>query len=140
MATVICAIDDRGGAEAVDAAVSVCLEHGADLRLVGVVKERISDSGRGMAGERVRRRTVVQTELERAAVVARAAGVPFTTTVRPGRVEEELLAEADAFQSGELVFVRSRSRIRAALTGAPRREVVHISMGESTVRELAAAA
>ena len=136
MATVICAIDDRGGAEAVDAAVSVCLEHGADLRLVGVVKERITDS----AGERVRRRKAVQTGLERAAVVARAAGVPFTTTVRLGRVEEELLAEADAFQSGELVFVRTRSRIRAALTGAPRREVVHISMGESTVRELAAAA
>ena len=140
MATVVCAIDDRGGAEAVDAAVSFCLENGADLRLVGVVKGRFSDSGRGTAGERVRRRKAVQTALERAVEVARAAEVPFTTTVRLGRFEDELLAEADAFQSGELFFVRRRGWIQAALTGAPRREVVHISVGESTVRELAAAA
>jgi len=140
MATVICAIDETEGTEAVDAAVSFCLEHGTDLRLVGVVRERFSDSSRGTAGERVRRRKAVTAALDRAAVVASAAGVPFTSTVRLGRMEDELLAEADAFRSGELFFVRRRSRIRAAVTGAPRREAVHVSMGESRVRELAAAA
>jgi Universal stress protein family len=140
MATVVCAVDDTTGAEAVEAAVDFSLEHGTDLRLVGVVKDKFTDSSRGTAGERVRRRKAVDAALERAAEVARAAGVPFTTTVRLGRVEKELLAEADAFGSGELFFVRTRGPIRAAVTGAPRREAVHISMGESMVRDLAAAA
>jgi hypothetical protein len=140
MATVVCAVDDTEDAEAVEAAVDFCLEHGTDLRFVGIVRDKFTDSSRGTAGERVRRRKAVITGLERAADVARAAGVPFTTTVRLGRVEKELLAEADAVGSGELFFVRTRSRIRAALTGTPRREDVHISMGESMVRQLAEAA
>jgi Universal stress protein family len=140
MATVVCAVDEREGAEAVHAAVDFCLEHGADLRLVGVVRDRFTDSSRGTAGERVRRRNAVHTALERAADAARAAGVPVTSTVRLGRVENELLAEANAVGSGEFFFVRTRSPIRATVTGAPRRELVHISMGESLVREFAAAA
>jgi hypothetical protein len=140
MATVVCAVDETEGVEAVDAGVNFCLEQEADLRLVGVVKDKFTDSSRGTAGERVRRRKAVTTALERATDVARAAGVRFSTTVRLGRVEEELLAEADAVGSGELFFVRTRSPIRAAITGAPRREMVHISMGASMVRELAAAA
>ena len=140
MATVVCAVDGREGAEAVDEAVDFCLEHGMDLRLVGVVEDKLSDSSRGTAGERLRRRNAVDARLIRAARLARAAGVPFTMTVRLGRVEEEVLAEADAVGSGELFFVRTRGRIRAAVTGAPRREGVHVSMGESIVRELAAAA
>jgi hypothetical protein len=140
MATVVCAVDDREGAEAVHAAVDFCLEHGADLRLVGVVRDRFTDSSRGTAGQRVRRRNAVHTALERAADIARTAGVTVTTTVRLGRVENALLAEANAVGSGEFFFVRTRSRIRAAVTGTPRREAVHVAMGESTVRQLAAAA
>jgi Universal stress protein family len=140
MATVVCAVDDREGTEAVDAAVDFCLEHGTDLRLVGIVKNKFTDSSRGTAGERVRRRKAVTAALERATEVARAAGVPFTITVRVGRDDRELLAEAEAVGSGELFFVRTRSRIRVAITGAPRREPVHVSMGESIVRQLAAAA
>jgi hypothetical protein len=140
MATVVCAVDDTAGAEAVDAAVDFSLEHGTDLRLVGVVKDKLSDSTRGTAGERIRRRNAVDAALLAAARVARAAGVPFTMTVRLGRVEEEVSAEADGVGSGELFFVRTRNPIRAAITGAPRREAVHISRGESSVRELAAAA
>jgi hypothetical protein len=140
MATVVCAVDDTEGAEAVEAAVGFCLEHRTDLRLVGVLKDKFTDSSRGTAGERVRRRKAVTTALERAADLARDAGVRVSTTVRLGRVEKELLAEADAVGSGELFFVRTRSPIRAAVTGASRREIVHISMGASIVRELAAAA
>jgi Universal stress protein family len=140
MATVVCAVDDTEGPEAVDAAMDFCLEHETELRLVGVVRDKFTDSTRGTAGDRVRRRKAVTAALERATNAARASGVPFTITVRVGRVERELLAEAEAVGSGELFFVRTRSRLRAAVTGAPRREAVHVSLGESIVRQLAAAA
>src|SRR5919108_1928299 len=89
MPTVVCAVDELGGDEAVNAAVDFCVGHGADLRLVGVVKDKFTDSSRGTAGERVRRRKAVTAALERAADVARAAGVPFhdelATGARRGR-------------------------------------------------------
>ena len=140
MATVVCAIDETDGSEALDAAVEFCLEFGARLHLVGVVRESLGDSTRGSAGERVRRRRAVSAALERAAAAARSAGLLVTTSMRVGRVEKELLREAEAVDAGELFFVRTSSWIVAALTGGPRREAVHLSMGEPTVRKLAAAA
>ncbi len=140
MASVVCAVDEAGSAEAVRAAVDFCVEHAADLRLVGIVEDKLTDSTRATGGERVRRYTFVTHGLVRAIEAARAAGVSTTTTVRLGDVTEELLREAKAVGSGELFFVRTRGRIAAALTRKPRRELAHISLGASTVAELAKAA
>jgi hypothetical protein len=86
------------------------------------------------------KQTSVKLGLERAAEAARQAGVHATTTIRAGNVMKELLAEAGAVGSGELFFVRTRGRIRAALTGKAPREVAHVSLAASTVKEFAKAA
>ncbi|MDQ3867619.1 MAG: hypothetical protein M3304_12470, partial [Actinomycetota bacterium] len=36
MPSVVCAVDEAGSEEAVRAAIDFCVEHGADLRLVGL--------------------------------------------------------------------------------------------------------
>ena len=140
MSYVVCAVDESGSEEAVQAAIGVCLEHGAELRLVGIVEDRLTDSTRATGGERVRRNKTVKLGLQRAAEVASNAGVLATTTIRAGDVMKELLAEADAVGSGELVFVRTRGRIGAALRRKPRRELARVSMDASTVAALAKAA
>jgi hypothetical protein len=140
MSYVVCAVDERGSEAAVRAAIDFCLEHDTALRLVGIVKDKLTDSTRSTAGERVRRYKTVKLHLDVAADAARRAGVVTTTTVRAGDVLEGLLAEADAVGSGELFFVRSRGRIRAALSNKPRNETAHLSFGASTVAELARAA
>jgi hypothetical protein len=140
MAGVVCAVDEAGSAEAVRAAVDFCSEHDADLRLVGIVEDKLTDSTRGTGGERVRRYKTVSLGLDRASEAAREAGVLATTTVRVGKPLDELVREAEAVGSGELFFVRTRGRIGAALARKPRRELAHISLGASTVAELAKAA
>jgi hypothetical protein len=140
MAGVICGVDEAGGAEAVRAAVDFCSEHGVDLRLVGIVEDKLTDSTRATGGERVRRYKMVSLGLARAAAEARDAGVLATTTVRAGNPMEELLREAKAVGSGELFFVRTRGRLRAALGRKPRRELAHVPLAASTVAELARAA
>jgi hypothetical protein len=140
MPSVVCAIDESGSEEAVRAAIDFCLEHAADLRLVGLVEDKLTDSTRATGGERVRRNKTVKLRLHGAAEAARRAGVLATTTIRAGNVMKELLAEADAVGSGEILFVRTRGRIRATLAGKPWREAAHVSLGASTVGELAKAA
>lgn len=141
MPTVVCAVDERDGEDAVEAAIDFCLDTGAELRFLGIVKDKFTDSTRGTGGERVRRRKAVAAALDRAGDAARAAGVPFTKTFRVGKSVEDLaLAEANDVGSGEIFFVRKRGGLRAALTRAPRREPAHISLDMSVVRKLAAAA
>ncbi len=140
MASVVCAVDEAGSAEAVRAAVDFCLEHAADLRFVGIVEDKITDSTRATGGERVRRYKIVSLELDRAVEAAREAGVLATTTVRVGKPMEELLRQATAVGSGELFFVRRRGRIGAARARKPRRELAHVSLAASTAAELAKAA
>ena len=65
MHSVVCGIDESGSHEAVIAAVNYCRENGASLRLVGIVKDRLGDSTRATAGERVRRSKAVSLELNR---------------------------------------------------------------------------
>jgi hypothetical protein len=140
MSYAVCGVDERGSEEAVRAAIDFCLEHDAELRLVGIVKDKLTDSTRSTAGERIRRYKTVKLHLDVAAHAARRAGVATTTTVRAGDLLKGLLAEAEAVDSGELFFVRSRGRIRAALSRKPRTETAHLSFGASTVAELAKAA
>jgi hypothetical protein len=140
MPCVVCAVDESGSEEAVRAAIDFCLEHAADLRLVGIVEDKFTDSTRATGGERVRRNKWVNLGLHRATEAARRAGVRATTTIRAGNMMKELLAEADAVGSRELFFARTRGRIRAALTGKPRRETAHVSLGASAGRERAKAA
>jgi hypothetical protein len=139
MSYVLCAVDESGSEEAVRAAIDFCLDRIADLKLVGIVEDKLSDSTRAAAGERVRRYKSVSLGLDRAAEAARRAGVT-ATTVRAGNAIDELVREADAVGSGELFFIRTRSRIGAALARKPRRELAHVSLGASTVAELAKAA
>jgi hypothetical protein len=140
MHTVLCGIDESGSPEAVRAAVDCCREHQADLRLVGLVQEKLSDSTRGTAGERVRRSKTVSLELNRAAEAARAAGVPVSMILRAGNPVLELLREAASTGSREVFYVSSRGPIRAALTRRPRRELMHLSATIPTTGRLAAAA
>jgi hypothetical protein len=137
MPSVVCAVDEAGSEEAVRAAIDSCVEHGADLRLVGIVADKLTDSTHATSGERVRRNNTVRFRVERAADAARKKGVVATAVVRVGDPMEELLEEAKKVGSGELFFVRTRGRIRAAVTGQPRREPAHVSLGGSDVRELA---
>jgi hypothetical protein len=140
MHSVLCGIDESGSHEAVRAAVDYCRKNRGNLRLVGVVKDKLSDSTRGTAGERVRRSKTVSLELNRAAEAARAAGVPVSMILRAGNPVPELVREAAATGSGEVFYVSSRSLIRAALTRQPRRELVHLSATTPTNGQLAAAA
>jgi hypothetical protein len=141
MATVVCEIDETGSPGVVRAALAYCREHEADLRLVGVVQDRIGDSTRGTAGERIRRSMVVRFELERAAQAARAADVPATMTLRAGQnAVHELLREVVEIGSAEVFYVRTRGAIRAALSRRPRQEVVHVSVGTPIDEPIAVAA
>jgi hypothetical protein len=140
MPRVVCAVDESGSDEAVTAAIKFCLERGADLRLVGVVEDKFTDSTLTTGGDRDRRTMMVTRRLHRAVEAARAAGVLATTTVRAGSVMKEVLEEAHAVGSDELFFVRTRGRIGAAVARKPRRELAHVSIGASTVGELAKAA
>jgi nucleotide-binding universal stress UspA family protein len=140
MHSVLCGIDESGSHEAVRAAVNYCRENRADLRLIGFVKDKPSDTTTVIAGERVRRSKTVRLELDRAAEAARAASVTVSTTLRAGNPVPELLREAAATGSGEIFFVSSRGLIRAALTRQPRREVVHLSTATLTDEQLAVAA
>jgi hypothetical protein len=140
MPCVVCAVDESGSEEAVRAAIDFCLEHAADLRLVGIVEDKFTDSTRATGGERVRRNKWVNLGLHRATEAAHRADVFATTTIRAGNPTEELLREAEAVGSGELFFVRTRRRLGAALARKPRRELAHVSLGASTVAELAKAA
>lgn len=137
---VLCGIDESGSPEAVGDAIDSCRKHGADLRLVGVVKERFNDSTRGLAGERVRRHKQVKLALERAAETARTGGVSVVTTIRGGDLARELAREAEAIGSGELFYVRSRGPLRAILSGRPRRELVHVAAATPTFEKLPKAA
>jgi hypothetical protein len=140
MHTVLCGIDESGSPEAVQAAVDYCRERQADLRLVGIIRHKLSDSTRGTAGERVRRSKTVSLELNRAAEAARAAGVPVSMILRAGNPVPELVREAAATGSGEVFYVSSRGLIRAALTRQPRRKLTHLSQSTPTHGQLAAAA
>jgi hypothetical protein len=140
MLPVLCVIDESGSPEAARAAVNYSRENGAGLRFVGIVKDKPGDSTRGTAGERVRRSMAVRLELDRAAEVARAAGVTASTTLRAGNAVHELLREAVAIGPAEVFYVRTRGPIRAALTRRPRREVVRGSVGTQIEEQVAIAA
>jgi hypothetical protein len=140
MRSVVCGIDESGSHEAVTAALKYCRENRTNLRLVGIVKDKLSDSTRGMAGERVRRSKTVSLELNRAAETARAAGVPVSMVLSAGNPLVEFLREAAATGSGEVFYVSSRGLIRAALTRNPRRVLTHLSATSPTSGRLAAAA
>jgi hypothetical protein len=140
MHSVLCGIDESGSREAIRAAVNYCRENRADLRLIGFVKDKLSDTTTVIAGERIRRSKTVRLELDRAAEAARAAGVAVSTTLRAGNPVPGLLREAAATGSGEIFYVSSRGLIRAALTRQPRRELMLLSVTTPTHGQLAAAA
>jgi hypothetical protein len=140
MRSVLCGIDESGSREAVTAAIDYCRANGTSLRLVGIVRDRLGDSTRGTAAERVRRSKSVSLELNRAAEATRAAGVPVSMILRAGNPMLALLREAAATDSGDVFYVRSRGLIRAAVTRQPRRELVHLSSTTPATRRLAAAA
>lgn len=129
MARVLCAVDDSPAAgEAVRAAIAFCREHGAALKLVGVVKPSIFDPPQPSSGERVRRFNQVQFALARAAEVAREGALESEITVRAGDPAKELLREADATLTEEVFLARSRNRLTAWLTRRPRITVTRVTV------------
>jgi hypothetical protein len=103
MRSVVCGVDESGSHEAVRAAVDYCRENRTDLRLIGFVKDKLSDTTTVLAGERIRRSKTVRLELDRAAEAARAAGVAVSTTLRAGNPVPELIREAAATGSSEVL-------------------------------------
>ena len=110
MAPVVCAVSAPMSREVVQAAVLFCLDRGADLRLVGVVEGKLTNSSRATGGERVGRYKHTRQELDRAAETARAAGVVATTTIRAGDLAEEAVREAEAVDASDLFRTHSGSR------------------------------
>ena len=126
---------------AVPAAVAFCRESGADLEFVGVVRDVLTDTTRATGGNKVLRYNRVKFELDRAAEVARDAGLSPEIVVRAGDAPGELIREAEAAGADEVFYVHTRGRIRAALTGQPRAELTHVSLATRTAqRPLAKAA
>lgn len=142
MTRVVCGIGDSPATlDAVPAAVAFCRENGADLELVGLVKDTLSDSTRSGAGNKVARYKQVKFELDRAAEEVHEAGLSPEIVVRAGDAPSELIREAEAVGADEVFYVRTRGRIRAALTGKPRAELTHVSLAASAAeRSLAEAA
>jgi hypothetical protein len=140
MALVVCGVRAPMSRELVQAAVLSCLDRGADLRLVGVVEDKLSDSTRGTSGERVRRYKHMKQELDQAAEIAQAAGVVATTMVRAGDAFEETLREAEAVDASDVFFERRRNRIWAGFTWRPAREINHVTRIPRTEVDLAKAA
>jgi universal stress protein family protein len=140
MRSVVCGIDESRSHEAVTAAINYCRENRTSLRLVGIVRDKLSDTTTVIAGERIRRSKTVRLELNRAAEAARAAGVPVSMILRAGNPMPALVREAAATGSGEVFYVSSRGLIRAALTRQPRRELMHLSESTTSNEQLAAAA
>jgi nucleotide-binding universal stress UspA family protein len=140
MPPVVCAVRAPMSRELVQAAVLSCLDRSADLRLVGVVEDKLSDSTRATGGERVTRYKHTRQELDQAAKTAQAAGVAVTTTVRAGDLTREALREAETVNASDLFFAHTRGRIRAALTRKPPIEIKHVMRNPSVVEELATAA
>jgi hypothetical protein len=120
--------------------VLFCLDRGADLRLVGVVEDKLSDSTRATGGERMRRYKHARQELDRAAETARAAGVVAITTVRAGDAVEEALREAGRSTRATCSSSARGIEIRAALTRRPPIEMNHVTRIPPSEKELAAAA
>lgn len=131
MARVICGVGESPATlDAVPAAVTFCCESGADLELVGLVKDTLSDATRSGAGNKVARYKQVRFELDRAADVVREAGLSPEIAVRAGDAPSVLIREAEAVGADE-VYVHTRNRIRATLTGKPRAELKHVSLEAS---------
>ena len=140
MSPVVCAVRAPMSREVVQAAVLACLDRGADLRLVGVVEDKLGDSTRASGGERVRRYKHVRQELDQAAERAPAAGVVATTTMRAGDLAREALREAEAVDASDVFFARTRGRVRAALARKPRIEMERVTRIPSSGEELPKAA
>lgn len=142
MTRVVCGVGESAATlDAVPAAVALCRENGADLELVGLVKDALSDSTRSGAGNKVARYKQVKFELDRAADVAREAGLSPEIVVRAGDAPRELIREAEAVGADEVFYVQTRSRLRAALTRKPRAELTHVSLAvPAAKRSLAEAA
>ena len=132
MTRVVCGVGESPATlDAVPAAVAFCRKNGADLELVGLVKDTMADSRSGI-GNKVARYKQVKFELDRAAEVVREAGLSPEIVVRPGEAPIELIREAEAVGANEIFYVSTRGRIRSALTGKPRAELVHVSLPTET--------
>lgn len=133
MTRVVCGIGESPATlDAVPAAVDFCRETGAELELVGLVKDTLSDSTRSGAGNKVARYKQVKFELDRAAEVVREAGFSPEIVVRAGDAPSGLIREAQAVGADDIFYVSTRGRIRSALTGKPRAELVHVALAAET--------
>ena len=141
MTRVVCGVGESPATlDAVPAAVAFCRKNGADLELVGLVKDTLSDSRSGI-GNKVARYKQVKFELDRAAEVVREAGLSPEIVVRAGEAPSELIREAEAVGADEIFYVHTRARIWAALTGKPQAELAHVSLAAPAAeRSLAEAA
>jgi hypothetical protein len=116
MAPVVCAVRAPMSHGLVQSAVLFCLGRGADLRLVGIVEDKLSDSTRATGGERVRRYKHTRQELVRAVETARAAGVVATRTSVPCRLQ--IRSDGDRPHHAGARGLRARlSRVRPAGVG-----------------------
>ena len=113
---VLCVVDHTPfSRDAVRSAIARCRDRGAELSLVGVVQPFAEAAGPAY-GERVRRLSLVETNLVRACRAARAAGVAPNVERRFGHVLSEAVAAADEVGADEVVLAEPRGSSAAAPT------------------------
>lgn len=115
---------------ALHAAIAYCKNQDAELGLVGVVKPGLVARWRCSRPEQLRRYEGVTRSLERAADVARHAGLYPTVAIRTGDPRQELVAEGRATGASGLFLVRTRSRLAATLERRPRIAVEEIALAK----------
>jgi nucleotide-binding universal stress UspA family protein len=125
MTRVLCALDASPAAlTAAESAIAYCVEHGAELELLSVVK------GRG------RRAAKAEARLEEARALAEAAGLAPTVETRFGDLLREMQRRARESGAHILVFARTRRKWWATLTGQPRAEIKQVTIRQPHRRQV----
>jgi hypothetical protein len=129
MTRVLCEVERwPGSSEAVTAAIAYCLAHGAELELVGLVRESRFEAPQPAVSERIRRFADVQDALARASSLAREAGLEPAVVVRCGRPQQELADEGAKSGATQAFIAQAHTRLGALLTGRPRVEVRQLAL------------
>lgn len=110
------------------AAIAYCRRQDAELGLVGVVRSGLVERWRHASPEKLARYERVARSLERAAEVARHAGLDPTVTIRAGDPRRELVAEGRATGASGLFLARMRGWLPASIEGHPRLDVEAIEL------------
>jgi nucleotide-binding universal stress UspA family protein len=125
MTRVLCALDASPAAlAAAESAIAFCVEHGAELELLSVVRP----GGR--------RAAEAASRLEAARALAEAAGLAPRVETRFGDLLREMQRRARESGAHILFFARTRKKWSATLTGQPRVEIKQTTIRQPRRRQV----